>query len=124
MTGCSKGGHAVLMEAQRFPDDFDGLLPIAPVYDLVGRVIAGAWLAQSVSGEGGKSVIDESAARAVQASMLARCDAEDGVADGVVADPGACAWKPELAACPASGGTSCLTPGQVQAVRRMMAPAV
>ena len=34
MSGCSKGGHAVLMEAQRFPEDFDGLLPIAPVYDL------------------------------------------------------------------------------------------
>ena len=37
MSGCSKGGHAVLMEAQRFPEDFDGLMPIAPVYDFVGR---------------------------------------------------------------------------------------
>jgi Tannase and feruloyl esterase len=45
MSGCSKGGHAVLMEAQRFPEDFDGMMPIASVYDLVGRVMAGAWWA-------------------------------------------------------------------------------
>lgn len=49
MSGCSKGGHAVLMEAQRFPEDFDGLMAIAPVYDLVGRIMAGAWWAQAVS---------------------------------------------------------------------------
>ena len=46
-----------LMEAQRFPEDFDGLLPIAPVYDLTGRVIAGAWNAQAVADEQKGSVL-------------------------------------------------------------------
>jgi len=49
MTGCSKGGHAVLAEAQRFPEDYDALLAAAPVYDLTGRTTAGAWWARAVS---------------------------------------------------------------------------
>jgi hypothetical protein len=42
MAGGSKGGQAALLEAQRFPDDFDGVMPIAPVYDFVGRVVIAA----------------------------------------------------------------------------------
>jgi hypothetical protein len=125
MTGCSKGGHAVLMEAQRFPDDFDGLLPIAPVYDLVGRVVAGAWWAQAVDNGARGSVLDNAAADVVHRSMLARCGAQSGVEDGFIADPARCDWRPELVACPASGGRSaCLTERQVDAVRRLMSPAV
>lgn len=125
MSGCSKGGHAVLMEAQRFPDDFDGLMPIAPVYDFVGRVIAGAWWAQAVSDKEGGSVLDRAAADTVQKSVLARCGAQAGVDEGLVTDPLSCDWKPEMVACASSnGGSSCLTPRQVDAVRRMMSPAV
>ena len=125
MSGCSKGGHAVLMEAQRFPDDFDGLLPSAPVYDLVGRVIAGAWWAQAVNGEGRTSILNDEAAKVVSASIAARCGAQAGVEEGVVSDPGACDWRPEMTACAAASGASgCLTPRQVQAIKRMMAPVV
>ena len=125
MSGCSKGGHAVLMEAQRFPNDFDGLLPSAPVYDLVGRVIAGAWWAQAVKGEGRQSILNDEAARTVSASIAARCGAQAGVDDGVVSDPGSCDWRPEMSACTAgSNGSGCLTPRQIQAIRRMMQPAV
>lgn len=120
MTGCSKGGHAVLMEAQRFPDDFDGLLPIAPVYDLVGRVIAGAWWAQAVSDEQRGSVLNPSVAEIVHQSVLARCGE-----DGLVMDPVSCDWKPEMVACSSSnGGAECLTPHQIETVKRMMSPAV
>ena len=125
MSGCSKGGHAVLMEAQRFPDDFDGLLASAPVYDLVGRVIAAAWWAQAVNGEGRRSVLNDEVAKAVHASILEHCGAQAGVDEGVVSDPSSCEWRPELNACPASGQVSgCLTPRQVDAVKRMMAPVV
>lgn len=123
MTGCSKGGHAVLMEAQRFPEDFDALLPAAPVYDLTGRVIAGAWWAQAVSGEKGASVLNRAAADAVTRSILARCGAQVGVDDGFVNDPAACDWRPEMVACPAQGSASdCLSPRQVGAIKRMMSP--
>jgi feruloyl esterase len=125
MSGCSKGGHAVLMEAQRFPEDFDGLLPSAPVYDLVGRTVAGAWLAQAVNGEGRNSILNDDVAKTVQASILQRCGSQAGVDEGVVSDPATCAWRPEMIACLANGATSsCLTPRQVDAVKKMMAPVV
>lgn len=125
MSGCSKGGHGVLMEAQRFPDDFDGLLPSAPVYDLTGRVIAAAWLAQAVNAEGKGSVLNDEAAKTVHASILQRCGAQAGVDEGVVSDPASCDWKPEMIACPAAAPPSgCLTQRQVDAVKKMMAPVV
>ncbi|MGH2400248.1 MAG: tannase/feruloyl esterase family alpha/beta hydrolase, partial [bacterium] len=125
MSGCSKGGHAVLMEAQRFPEDFDGLMPIAPVYDLVGRVIAGAWWAQAVSDEGRASVLNRTVAETVHKSVLARCGAQAGVEEGLVTDPLSCDWKPEMVACSSSSeGSGCLTPRQVEAVKRIMSPAV
>jgi hypothetical protein len=125
MSGCSKGGHAVLMEAQRFPEDFDGLLPSAPVYDLVGRTVAGAWWAQAVNGEGRNSILNDDVAKTVQASILQRCGSQAGVDEGVVSDPATCAWRPEMIACPANGAaSSCLTPRLVDAVKKMMAPVV
>lgn len=124
MSGCSKGGHATLMEAQRFPGDFDGLISAAPVYDLVGRIIAGAWWAQAVNGTQGGSILDRSVAETVHKSVLAKCGAQAGVEDGIVTDPASCEWKPEMAACGAGAATSCLTPPQVQAVKKMMSPVV
>ena len=124
MSGCSKGGHATLMEAQRFPEDFDGLISAAPVYDLVGRIIAGAWWAQAVNGTQGGSILDRSVAETVHRSVLATCGAQAGVDDGVVTDPASCDWKPEMAACGGGAATSCLTPAQVQAVKKMMSPVV
>jgi hypothetical protein len=124
MSGCSKGGHATLMEAQRFPEDFDGLISAAPVYDLVGRIIAGAWWAQAVNGTQGGSILDRSVAETVHRSVLATCGAQAGVDDGVVTDPASCEWKPEMAACGGGAATSCLTPAQVQAVKKMMSPVV
>ena len=125
MSGCSKGGHAALMEAQRFPEDFDGLIPGAPVYDLVGRTLAGAWFAQAVDNEQQGSVLDAAAAQAVHKSVLARCGAQSGVDDGFVTDPVSCDWKPEMIACPTSNGEGgCLTPRQVSAVKQLMSPMV
>ena len=125
MTGCSKGGHAVLMEAQRFPEDFDGLLPIAPVYDLTGRIMAGAWNAQAVSDEHQGSVLNNAVAEAVQKSVLARCGAQAGVDEGLVTDPASCDWRPEMVACSSNKTDSgCLTPRQVAAIKNIMGPAV
>jgi feruloyl esterase len=125
MSGCSKGGHGVLMEAQKFPEDFDGLLPIAPVYDLVGRTVASAWWAQSVNGEGRNSILNDEVAKVVQASILQRCGSQAGIDEGVVSDPASCDWRPDMSACPSGGPASgCLTARQVDAIKKMMAPAV
>ncbi len=125
MSGCSKGGHAVLMEAQRFPEDFDGLMPSAPVYDLTGRVMAGAWWAQAVSDEQRGSVLNTAVAEIVQKSVLSRCGAQAGVDEGLVTDPVSCDWRPEMILCSSDktdGG--CLSARQVDAIKQMMKPAV
>jgi Tannase and feruloyl esterase len=101
--GNSKGGQAVLLEAQRFPEDFDGLMPSAPVYDYTGRsVIAAAWFAQGLSDGHGSSVLNAEAARAVHKSVLAYCGGQAGANEGLVTDPPSCKWQPEIIAC-ASG---------------------
>lgn len=125
MSGCSKGGHGVLMEAQRFPDDFDGLLSIAPVYDLTGRTIAGAWYARAVADDQRGSVLNDAVAQAVHKSVLARCGAQAGVDEGFVTDPVSCDWRPEMIACSTSRSQpGCLTDRQVAAVKDLMRPFV
>jgi feruloyl esterase len=125
MAGTSKGGQAVLMEAQRFPEDFDGLMAIAPVYDYTGRnTYAAAWFAQAISDGHGGSVLSAAAAEAIHKSVLQHCGAQAGVDEGVVADPPSCKWQPEMIACAtANSGPDCLSAKQVAAVERLMMPA-
>jgi feruloyl esterase len=124
MAGNSKGGQAVLLEAQRFPEDFDGLMPSAPVYDYTGRsVIAAAWFAQAISDGQGGSVLNAAAAEAVHRSVLKHCGAQAGVEEGLVSDPPSCKWQPEMIACPQGSSPDCLNAKQVAAVKRLMTPA-
>lgn len=124
MVGNSKGGQAVLMEAQRFPEDFDGLMPSAPVYDYTGRnTVAAAWFAQAVTDGHGGSVLNADAAQAVHKSVLNVCGAQAGTEEGIVTDPPSCKWQPEMIACAqGSSEPDCLSPKQVTAIRRLMTP--
>src|SRR5262249_61158846 len=93
--GTSKGGQAVLMEAQRFPDDFDGLMAIAPAYDYTGRnTYAAAWFAQAISDGHGGPVLNADAAQAIHQSVLGHCWAQGGLEKGVVTDPPSCKMQP------------------------------
>jgi feruloyl esterase len=125
MAGNSKGGQAVLMEAQRFPEDFDGLMPSAPVYDYTGRnTIAAAWLAQGISDGHGGSVLNAAAVQVVHKSVLEHCSAQAGVEEGLVTDPLSCRWQPEMVGCaPETSGPDCLNAKQVAAIEHLMAPA-
>ena len=125
MAGNSKGGQAALREAQEFPDDFDGLLPSAPVHEYTARnTIAAAWFAQAVSDGHGGSVLNAAAAQAVHKSVLQHCGAQAGVEEGLVTDPPSCKWHPETIACASDSiGPDCLNAKQVAAVKRLMAPA-
>jgi feruloyl esterase len=125
MAGNSKGGQAVLMEAQRFPEDYAALLPSAPVYDYTGRnTVAAAWFAKAVSDGHGGSVLTAEAANAVHKSVLEHCGAQAAVEEGLVTDPPSCNWQPEMIACASgSSGSDCLDAKQVAAVKRLMTPA-
>jgi Tannase and feruloyl esterase len=125
MAGNSKGGQAALMEAQRFPDDYDGLMPSAPVYDYTGRnTSAAAWFAQAITDGHGGSVLNDTVAAIVHKSVLKHCAAQAGIDEGLVTDPTSCKWRPEMVACDAHrADAECLNPQQVAAVRRLMTPA-
>ncbi|MEU3619736.1 tannase/feruloyl esterase family alpha/beta hydrolase [Streptomyces sp. NPDC006872] len=88
---CSGGGRMGLMEAQRFPDDYDGILAAAPALNADRFVPAGMW-PQVVMRESGNFVPRCKFEEFTRAAVAA-CDARDGVTDGVI-DPQTCAFDP------------------------------
>jgi len=125
MAGCSKGGQAALKAIQRYPEDYDGVIPVAPVYDYVGRsVTEAAWVVQANDDGKGGNMLDDATIDLVHKSVLAACDEDDGVKDGIVGDPAKCNWNPGDLLC--KSGTSrenCLSDAQVSALKKIYAPA-
>jgi feruloyl esterase len=120
--GCSKGGQQGLMEAQRYPDDFDGIVAGNPANDWT-RFYAGAhlWYAQATLRDSG-SYMPPAKLPALAAAVNAACDALDGIEDGVLDDPRQCRFDPAVLTCPyGEDHDGCLTPPQVQAVKDIRA---
>jgi pimeloyl-ACP methyl ester carboxylesterase len=90
--GCSNGGRQGLMEAQRYPDDFDGIVSGAPAADFVG--IAAQFIkdtrAQYPDPTDLTPLLPADTMRSVATQVLEKCDGSDGVKDGVVDDPRSC----------------------------------
>ncbi|MDO9712289.1 tannase/feruloyl esterase family alpha/beta hydrolase [Paracraurococcus lichenis] len=117
--GCSEGGREGLMEAQRFPADFDGVLAGAPAQYFTHLQAAGVWNQQALQADPA-STIPASKAPAIQAAALAQCDAAgDGVQDGIVGDVRACRFDPSVLLCQGEDNDTCLTPKQVTALTRV-----
>ncbi len=116
--GCSKGGQQGLMEAQRYPDDFDGLVVGNPAHDWT-RFYAGAhlWYALATLDDP-ESWIPPAKAVLLGRAVTAACDAIDGIEDGVLDDPPGLRLRPGGPDVPRGGDeAACLTPKQVQAVK-------
>ena len=116
---CSNGGRQALMEAQRFPDDYDGVIAGAPALDFTGAATAMIWDTQALAAPG--AMIPASQTARVQSAVLAACDEADGRRDGLVADPRKCRFDPTVLACGAAGAPGCFSPAQVEALRRIYA---
>src|SRR5580698_5312476 len=86
---CSDGGREALMEAQRFPEDYDGILAGAPANAWTHLLSSGVGLAQSTIGDP-RGYISSLKLPAIQRAALAACDAPDGVKDGILNDPDKC----------------------------------
>ena len=121
--GCSAGGRQGLMAAQRYPDDFDGIVAGAPALNATGRASFAMWVAQNVHASEA-SYIPPDKYRVVHDAVLKACDAGDAVADGVIENPKACSFDPQVLACKAGDAPDCLTAPQVEAARRMYQPLV
>lgn len=122
--GCSKGGEQGLMEAQRFPEDYDGLLVGDPAYNWTHHY-AGAHLWYSIATlKNPESYIPASKVAVLAAAVNKACDAKDGVRDGVVNDPLACKFDPAVLECKTGDDTDrCFTVKQVAAVKKIWAGA-
>jgi feruloyl esterase len=120
--GCSAGGKQGLKEAQRFPADYDGIIAGAPASNWTGRAAQAMWIAQAVRKEPA-SFIPAEKFPIIHNAVLAACDAHDGVKDGVLEDPTRCKFDPKTLECRNAEELGCLTAPQVEAVRKIYAPA-
>jgi len=113
---CSTGGRQGLIEAQRFPEDFDGLLIGAPSNYLTEITTRGVWEGQQLSGTG---AVDPAKLPLLSAAVMEACDDIDGLEDGLINDPRNCTFD-ALADLPACAndvdGADCFTTAQRQAI--------
>jgi hypothetical protein len=115
--GCSTGGRQGLVEAERFPFDFDGVIVIAPVIDETGSAIQLMSAATVNEGPGGKPILPVSKLPMVHDAVLRACDMDDGVKDGLVGDPLSCRFDPVSLRCAGADRSDCLTDAQIAVVR-------
>lgn len=114
---CSNGGRQGLIEAQRYPDDFDGLIIGAP-WNFQSHSNAGfVWDAQVLAAPG--AAIPAEKLPMITAAAVAACDTHDGLADGVIADPTRCTFDPKMLTCTSANDSRCLTPPQVSALQKI-----
>ncbi|SNS33477.1 feruloyl esterase [Noviherbaspirillum humi] len=122
--GASTGGREAMTAAQRWPQDYDGVLAIAPAINFVGVRLHGIRVGQAAYVEGG--FIPREKQALIRARALASCDADDGIADGIIGDVRACRAKaPEIFAalrCPGGrdgAASACLSDAQLRVVRAL-----
>jgi feruloyl esterase len=127
--GCSTGGRQGLMEAQRFPEDFDAIIAGAPVHNMVHLAVSQVALQMDMLRNPSRLVSSEQRTLFANA-VVAACDQTDGVKDGIVSEPRACKFDPAVLACKpgpstslGAGGHECLTPAQVENARSAYRPA-
>lgn len=120
--GCSNGGRQALMEAQRYPDDYDGILAGAPANNWT-HLLTSALSVMQATGDP-NSYIPRSKWSAVARAVNDACDSLDGVRDGVLNDPRECRFDPATIQCkPGMNDESCLTAEQVTALKKIYAGA-
>jgi hypothetical protein len=110
---CSDGGREALMEAQRYPGDYDGILAGAPANNWTRLVTTAVTDTQALTATPA-SYIPQSKIPAIAHAVLDQCDALDGVKDGILSDPRQCKFDPATIECKNGEDTNdCLTPAQV-----------
>ncbi len=116
--GCSTGGRQALILAQRFPEDFDGIVVGAPVLNFTGTVVSYARMAQAFAA----APIPYAKLKLLADRIYALCDEKDGLKDGLIDDPRRCDFRPsrDLPKCAEGGDTNanaanpeCFTAGQI-----------
>jgi len=117
--GCSTGGRQALMEAQRFPSDFDGIVGGDPAFNLVGLSMEQNWsMRQLFADDFANNIVGKN--QLLAEAVMEDCDALDGLEDGLISNPMGCSFDPARLLCgETQDPTTCLTAGQVEAIQRI-----
>lgn len=113
--GCSNGGRQALMEAQRYPDDYDGIIAGDPSLGALGyvrRAMTYQFMLASPD-----RVLPAAKLEVLSKAVTAACDKTDGLVDGLVSDPRQCKFDPAVVQCKAGDAADCLTRAQVESVK-------
>ncbi|MFT3727914.1 MAG: tannase/feruloyl esterase family alpha/beta hydrolase [Terricaulis sp.] len=120
--GCSNGGRDALMEARRYPDDYDGIIAGAPAANWTAMAASFVDSFRTLYATPGAANLP-SKVGLIGNAVRAQCDAQDGVSDGIINDPRACAFDPARLQCTAGDAPTCLTAAEVAGLRRVYAGA-
>ena len=112
--GCSNGGRQALLEAQRYPEDFDGIIAGDPSFGTLGQVRRALVYQTLLSSP--EHFLSAAKVSLLAKSVLASCDAQDGLADGLITDPRECTFRPETLKCAGPDGPDCLTGAELETV--------
>jgi feruloyl esterase len=113
---CSTGGRQALMEAYRYPQDYDGISSMAAANPMTALMVSSIWTGNATLKDAASHIPPPKFALLHKAAVEA-CDAADGVKDGIISDPRTCHFDPAVLACKAGDSPDCLTSAQVAAVR-------
>jgi feruloyl esterase len=116
--GCSTGGEQALMESQRYPDDYDGIVGGAAANNRTGVHASILWNF-AVNERTPASYLPAAARSLLSAAVINACDALDGVKDGVLTDPRQCHFDPASLQCKGTAQENCLTAEQVETAKQI-----
>lgn len=120
--GCSAGGRQALLEAQRFPNDFNGIIAGAPAINTTPMYQAARMWVPQATLKDPASYIPPSKYPMIHQAVVNSCDGLDGLKDGLIDDPRHCTFDPKVLECKGGDSPSCLTAPQVEAAKKIMTP--
>ncbi|MBN1833334.1 MAG: tannase/feruloyl esterase family alpha/beta hydrolase [Deltaproteobacteria bacterium] len=115
---CSNGGRQGLIEAQRYPEDFNGIVVNAPWLDQTGFTIGAMWNQKALS----EVTVTSDKMALVAAKVMGKCDEIDGLKDGLIDDPRKCDFDParDVPVCSeGANGPDCLTAAEAAAIAKV-----
>jgi feruloyl esterase len=118
--GCSSGGKQGLKEAQRFPEDFDGIVAGAPASPWTRLTASSLSAGLAALPRDSAKLLPPDKLKLLNGAAVHTCDAQDGVNDGVIEDPRVCTFDPAAVVC--EDAAKCLTREQAEAARKIYAP--
>jgi len=119
---CSNGGREALMEAQRFPTDYNGIIAGASMNNFSHNLAAFAWDALALT-RTSASIVPPAKLAAIASSVLAACDGQEGVKDHLLNDPASCHYDPAVLRCGETESDACLTQPQITSLTKIYAGA-